>query len=126
MNLKQKPLIACPEIAPACGNFKDECLKAAENLEKQYQGCKYSQICENCDYKTELKDQSDQQKLKDIQDCGPAPRAPGNWICKDGKWRLNLLLNSGFEETVLDKDKTFDPARGEVCEGKTASIAVTL
>ncbi len=52
LNLKQKTsLVACPEIAPACGNSKEECLKSAESLEKQYPGCQYANICESCKYK---------------------------------------------------------------------------
>ncbi len=50
LNLKQKPLIACPEVTPACGSSKEECLKLAENLEKQYLGCQYRQKCESCKY----------------------------------------------------------------------------
>ncbi len=316
-NLKQKkPLVVCPEIAPACGNLKEECLKSAESLEKQYRGCDYKKICETCKYNqiNELQEESEIKKLldlfvqrmqlitlasplerikemikdayhelvteellnqwlnspqeapgkitsspwpdkieikklskinpneyqvegsliwmtstgfakedkveikilkkdskwllaeykvqekqsskgdcfvggcareicsdepvgqrycfwyepkwdcyktalcerqadgkcgwtmtpelkeclekaemklkegvqkdlqKDSQNCGPKPSAPGNWFCKDGAWRLNLLLNSGFEELVLDKDKTFDPANWQVTEGKTEVI----
>jgi len=63
-----------------------------------------------------------------IEECGPKPGAPGNWVCENGKWvnkegRLQPLLNNtGFEETIPDEGdsgRTFDPAAWGVCEGKT-------
>ncbi len=43
-------------------------------------------------------------------------------IQPDAKRRLNFLLNSSFEKTILDKDNTLDPAKWKVTEGKTEVI----
>lgn len=29
-----------------------------------------------------------QEKLENLRRCGPRPGAPGNWVCKEGKWQL--------------------------------------
>lgn len=66
---------ACPTIAPDTSKGKEECLKAAKQLEEKYPGCNYAKICE------------DISEQKPSLDCGPAPGAPGNWRCIDGAWR---------------------------------------
>ncbi|MEM4368790.1 MAG: hypothetical protein QXU88_00465, partial [Candidatus Woesearchaeota archaeon] len=38
--------LACPTIAPNTSKGKEECLKAAKQLETRYPGCRYSEICE--------------------------------------------------------------------------------
>ncbi len=105
---------------------KFACYKTAR-CERQADGkCGWTmtQELKECLEKAEgkLKERSQKDQQKGSQDCGPKPGAPGNWVCKDGAWRLNILLNSGFEELVLDKDKSFDPANWQVTEGKTEVI----
>jgi len=66
---------ACPTIVPDISKGKEECLKAAKQLEEKYPGCNYAKICE------------DISEQKPFLDCGPAPGAPGNWKCIDGAWK---------------------------------------
>ncbi|MEM5814162.1 MAG: Kazal-type serine protease inhibitor domain-containing protein, partial [Candidatus Aenigmatarchaeota archaeon] len=67
--------IACPTIAPDTSKGKEECLKAAKQLDEKYPGCNYAKICEEI------------SEPKPLLDCGPAPVAPGNWKCIDGAWK---------------------------------------
>ena len=46
-----QPLLACPQLAPACGASRDECLKAAYSLEQKYPSCGYADVCRACEYK---------------------------------------------------------------------------
>lgn len=36
----------------------------------------------------EFSDFIEKKKEEDFGECGPAPKAPGNWTCEDGKWVL--------------------------------------
>lgn len=36
----------------------------------------------------QVPDRAYEKKLEDLGICGPQPGAPGNWVCKDGKWQL--------------------------------------
>lgn len=41
-----QPSKVCPTISPDTSKRKEECLKAAKQLEERYPGCNYTQICE--------------------------------------------------------------------------------
>ncbi|MEK7162292.1 MAG: DUF5667 domain-containing protein, partial [Patescibacteria group bacterium] len=32
-------------------------------------------------------DEAYREKLEDLEECGPQPGAPGNWVCEEGRWQ---------------------------------------
>ncbi len=57
------------------------------------------------------------KKIKDLELCGPMPAAPGNWVCKDGRWQIG----SQPESPTVAECPLLTPACGRTKEECLAS-----
>ena len=76
--------IPCPDIrVAACeeNSASENCVRELKTLAQKYQGCGY-------------------EKRINAVECGPQPGAPGNWVCKDGKWQLVPPVSGGTPTTA--------------------------
>lgn len=60
-----------------------------------------------------------QKKLADLEKCGPQPGAPGNWVCKDGRWQLSDSTTKPIdtEKVIIYTDTGYSPSSLEIKTG---------
>lgn len=59
------------------------------------------------------KSREGEDKIKDMEECGIRPGAPGNWVCENGKWK-NEKSESGNEIKRIENKESEDEPSEEV------------